>query len=153
MMRIFKDLELVEHLGSGIPRILEVYPQECFRFTENFLRMTFPNAWDLAEDGTEKQVDVAISDNTMQVTMQDAMQLTMQVEQLILNLKDELSREELQKNMNIKNRDYFRKAYIIEALNTSVIELTIPGKPNSKYQKYRLTEKGKTLKNNMKNDS
>jgi ATP-dependent DNA helicase RecG len=54
MMRIFKDLELVEHLGSGIPRILEFYPKECFRFTENFLRMTFPNAWDLSEDEMEE---------------------------------------------------------------------------------------------------
>lgn len=50
MMRIFKDLDLVEYLGSGIPRILEFYPKECFKFSENFLRMTFPNAWDLGED-------------------------------------------------------------------------------------------------------
>ena len=50
MMRIFKDLDLVEHLGSGIPRILRDYPRDCFRFTENFLRMTFPNAWDLSEE-------------------------------------------------------------------------------------------------------
>jgi len=25
-MRIFKDLELVEHLGSGIPRITQFFP-------------------------------------------------------------------------------------------------------------------------------
>lgn len=41
-MRIFKDLDLVEHLGSGIPRILESYGKRCFKFTDNFLRMTFP---------------------------------------------------------------------------------------------------------------
>jgi len=41
-MRIFKDLELVEHLGSGIPRITQFFPESCFRFTENFLRSTFP---------------------------------------------------------------------------------------------------------------
>ncbi len=40
-MRIFKDLELVEQLGSGIPRILEHYGKESFSFSENFLRMTF----------------------------------------------------------------------------------------------------------------
>jgi hypothetical protein len=32
----------VEHLGSGIPRILRAYGRECFKFTENFLRMIFP---------------------------------------------------------------------------------------------------------------
>ncbi|MDR5591166.1 RNA-binding domain-containing protein [Christiangramia sp. SM2212] len=41
LMRIFKDLELVEQLGSGIPRILEHYGKESFGFSDNFLRMTF----------------------------------------------------------------------------------------------------------------
>lgn len=41
LMRVFRDLDLVEHLGSGIPRILRAYGRDCFRFTENFLRMTF----------------------------------------------------------------------------------------------------------------
>lgn len=41
-MRVFRDLDLVEHLGSGVPRILRSYGKECFKFTENFLRMIFP---------------------------------------------------------------------------------------------------------------
>ena len=52
-MRIYKDLDLVEHLGSGIPRILESYGKDCFRFTENFTRMNLPNAWDLSEEEIE----------------------------------------------------------------------------------------------------
>nr|WP_223270883.1 ATP-binding protein [Subsaximicrobium wynnwilliamsii] len=40
LMRIFKDLELVKQLGSGIPRILEHYGKEGFSFSDNFLRMT-----------------------------------------------------------------------------------------------------------------
>lgn len=40
LMRIFKDLDMVEQLGSGVPRILEHYGKECFRFMPNFLRMT-----------------------------------------------------------------------------------------------------------------
>ena len=42
LMRVFRDLEMVEHLGSGLPRITEFYGPDCFRFTENFLRITFP---------------------------------------------------------------------------------------------------------------
>lgn len=42
IMRIFKDLELVEQLGSGVPRILQSYPQSSFYFSDNFIRMTFP---------------------------------------------------------------------------------------------------------------
>ena len=41
LMRIFKDLDLVEQLGSGIPRILQAYSEDCFHFSENFLRITF----------------------------------------------------------------------------------------------------------------
>ena len=44
IMRIYKDLNLVEHLGSGIPRILENYSKECFNFSANFLRMSFPSS-------------------------------------------------------------------------------------------------------------
>lgn len=42
LMRVFRDLELVEKLGSGVPRILESYGRECFRFMDHCIRMTFP---------------------------------------------------------------------------------------------------------------
>ncbi len=54
LMRVFRDLELVEHLGSGVPRILKSYGKECFKFTENFLRMTFPGSEQVAEQVTEQ---------------------------------------------------------------------------------------------------
>ncbi len=49
LMRVFRDLDVVEHLGSGIPRILKAYGRECFTFSDNFLRMTFPAAEPLSE--------------------------------------------------------------------------------------------------------
>ncbi len=42
LMRIFKDLKFVEHLGSGIPRILEKYSKSAFKITDNFLKITLP---------------------------------------------------------------------------------------------------------------
>jgi predicted HTH transcriptional regulator len=42
LMRVFKDVQLVEHIGSGIPRILKNYDRSIFNFTTNFLRVTFP---------------------------------------------------------------------------------------------------------------
>ena len=44
LMRIFRDMDLVEQLGSGIPRILRTYGKECFYFSENYIRMSFPAA-------------------------------------------------------------------------------------------------------------
>jgi len=135
MMRIFKDLELVEHLGSGIPRILEAYSQDCFRFTENFLRMTFPNGWDLAED-----------EDTPQVTPQ----VTIEIGRLIVIMNGDKKRDELQEILKLKDREDFRKQYLNEALKLELIEMTIPDKPNSRLQKYRLTEKGRALQKQLK---
>jgi predicted HTH transcriptional regulator len=42
LMRIFKDVELVEHLGSGMGRILKAYDESVFDLSSNFLVVTFP---------------------------------------------------------------------------------------------------------------
>ena len=41
----------VESLGSGIPRILRAYGEDCFKFTDNFIRIILPiSASDHASD-------------------------------------------------------------------------------------------------------
>jgi predicted HTH transcriptional regulator len=42
LMRIFRDIDLVEQLGSGMGRILKAYDESIFRFTPNFLIITIP---------------------------------------------------------------------------------------------------------------
>jgi len=42
LMRVFKDLELVEYLGSGMPRILKIYPRDSYEFSSHFIRTAFP---------------------------------------------------------------------------------------------------------------
>jgi len=44
LMRVYKDLEMVEQLGTGVSRIAAYYGTECFKFTENFTRITLPAA-------------------------------------------------------------------------------------------------------------
>ena len=41
LMRVFKDVELVEQLGSGMERIMKVYDESNFEFLPNFLRINF----------------------------------------------------------------------------------------------------------------
>lgn len=41
LMRIYKDLELVEHLGSGLNRILEVYDKDSFVIKKNYMKNIF----------------------------------------------------------------------------------------------------------------
>ncbi len=54
-MQVFRDLDLLEQLGSGLPRILESYPKECLKFSENFLRMTF-SVSDQVNDQESKEI-------------------------------------------------------------------------------------------------
>lgn len=42
LMRVFRDVEMVEALGSGMPRVLEKYGRECFEFLPNFIRIVIP---------------------------------------------------------------------------------------------------------------
>lgn len=41
IMRIYKDLKLVEHLGSGLNRILKAYSRDSFYIKQNFMRNIF----------------------------------------------------------------------------------------------------------------
>ena len=179
MMRIFKDLDLVEHLGSGIPRILEVYPPECFRFTENFLRMTFPNAWDLSEEGepvsnqvTDHDTDQVTDQVTDHVTDHDTKRqieeqipnmhrtstnelpkefrsTSVEVQNLVLIFEKEMNRLEIQGKLELKHEGNFRELYLTPAIEAGFLIMKYPQKNHPK-QKYMLTEKGKILQKQLK---
>ena len=41
LIRVFKDVDLIENIGSGILRILKVYEKDCFIFMDHYLRVSF----------------------------------------------------------------------------------------------------------------
>ena len=41
-MRVFKDVGLVEQLGSGMSRILKEYDKSIFHISEHFIKVEFP---------------------------------------------------------------------------------------------------------------
>ena len=41
LIRVFKDVDLIENIGSGILRILKAYDKDSFIFLDNFLRVSF----------------------------------------------------------------------------------------------------------------
>jgi predicted HTH transcriptional regulator len=55
IMRIFKDLEYVERLGSGIPFVVEKYGRGIFHFSSSIIRFSLPfdRAIDLAGAGND----------------------------------------------------------------------------------------------------
>ena len=45
LMRVFKDVGLVEQLGSGMSRILNAYDRTVFEISEHFIKVIFPFSW------------------------------------------------------------------------------------------------------------
>ena len=57
----------------------------------------------------------------------------------------EMAPSAMWERLGLKHRPTFRENYLRPALGQELIEPTIPNKPNSPLQKYRLTEKGRRL--------
>jgi Fic family protein len=89
-----------------------------------------------------------IQSNAGNDTPQVGRQVAPQVEALIKafhSVDKSLTRNELQTHLSLKDRESFRERYLKPALEAGLIEMTIPGKPNSRLQQYRLTEQGRKL--------
>jgi ATP-dependent DNA helicase RecG len=79
-----------------------------------------------------------------QLPTQSATQSTDPVDRLLARLSQgEMSAGELRFALGIKHRPTFRVNYLHPALAAGWIEYTLPDKPNSRLQKYRLTTAGK----------
>lgn len=71
-------------------------------------------------------------------------QVTDQVRSLLRTLgKDTLTAVECMKRLKLSHRPTFRANYLNPALSAGLIEYTIPEKPQSRLQKYRITENGR----------
>jgi ATP-dependent DNA helicase RecG len=77
-------------------------------------------------------------------------QVREQVVSLLKAMDGESSAAELMKLMLLHGRRHFVYYYLRPAMRSGLVEMTIPEKPNSRLQKYRLTLKGKELINGMR---
>ena len=129
-----KELDLTEGRATGIPKILasmKANGSPTPRFETDEHRSSF----------LIRLPAHPLSIKKGEVTPQ----VTPQVTTLLQALEGELSREELQARVGLTDREHFRRVYLLPALDGRLIERTIPDKPQSPLQKYRLTYIGKSL--------
>jgi predicted HTH transcriptional regulator len=62
LMRVFRDMELVEQIGSGMSRILKAYDRSIFKLTPNFLTVSFPIEEGFADNGSDEPVNEPINE-------------------------------------------------------------------------------------------
>jgi ATP-dependent DNA helicase RecG len=153
-------MEAVEHIGSGIRRIRNLcreygVAEPRIEVSEHWFTMTFPRPGAAVEADTpqvETSEDPAGTQSARgrppvagEVTGEDAGEVAGEVIQLLKILSAPKTRVEMQIALSLKGEANFRERYLQPALNSGLVEMTIPDKPRSGKQRYRLTIKGKAL--------
>jgi ATP-dependent DNA helicase RecG len=130
-----KELSLTEGRSTGIPKILKVMavngsPAPLFETDDDRISYVIR----LPAHPQSQRAEAT--------TMEVNMEVNMEVASVLRAIEGNMSRLELQTSMGLKNADHFRKAYILPAMAAGVLEMTLPERPNSRLQRYRLTNKG-----------
>ncbi len=103
LIRVFKDVDLIENIGSGVLRILDAYDKSCFKFMDHFLRVSFKYKENPFEYDTKNKVSV-------NDTINDTIKLTKN-EQQILNLiinNNQITRDEIVNETKLSDRTISR---------------------------------------------
>jgi len=119
-----------EELGSGVRRVNQYLPH----YTPGAGRPVF-------EDGDMFTVTVPLAAATAKTTPE----VTPEVRRMLEVMTGEMTRGEIQEALDLRDEKHFREHYQQVAVSLSLIEMTIPGKPRSRLQKYRLTDRGRAI--------
>ncbi len=103
LIRVFKDVDLIENIGSGVLRILEAYDKSCFKFMEHFLRVSFK----YKENPFEYDSKNKVSTND---TINDTIKLTKNERDILNSIirNNQITREEIVSVTNISDRTVSR---------------------------------------------
>jgi ATP-dependent DNA helicase RecG len=134
----FHRTGLIERWGRGTNRVAEMCK------AADIAPPTFEGS-SIGVDVTF-HVPVAQGRPTGQVTDQVTDQVTGEVAKLLGALRaGPLAHAELMAALGLKHLPHFRAAYVAPALARGFIEMTIPDKPNSRFQTYQLTATGRAV--------
>jgi predicted HTH transcriptional regulator len=86
---------------------------------------------------------------TPEVTPEVTPQVAPQVASLVKAITGEHTREQLQDLMELSDRENFRLGYLVPAMSAGLVERTIPDRPQSRSQRYRLTPAGHALRQRL----
>lgn len=100
LMRVFKDVGLVEQLGSGMSRILKEYDKSIFHISEHFIKVEFPFSL------PKETIIIANGDHNGNETGNDNLEIWKVME--ILSENPSITAKQMAKQMNISPRKVSR---------------------------------------------
>ena len=130
LIRVFKDVDLIENIGSGVLRILDAYDKSCFKFMEHFLRVSFnykENPFEYEDTAKTKSSKLGSKKSS---------KLAVSEEQILQLCKTEKSLKEIAQHFGYKDVYKFKNNYINKLIEQDKLQMTIPDKPKSRNQKY-----------------
>ncbi len=146
----------VEAWGRGIEKMYREcvghdIPAPIFDTSMSGLMVTFEaNPAHLVAALGKKSVDALLNSSVSgEVTGEVTEEVTGEVERLLLVLVGDMSRAKLQQTLGLAHEDHFRAAYLTPAIQAGYVAMTIPDKPKSRLQRYRLTPRGKLLRDRI----
>ena len=106
LIRVFKDVDLIENIGSGVLRILDAYDKSCFKFMEHFLRVSFnykENPFEYEDTAKTKSSKLGSKKSS---------KLAVSEEQILQLCKTEKSLKEIAQHFGYKDVYKFKNNYI-----------------------------------------
>lgn len=70
------------------------------------------------------------------------MEVTPEVSRVLKLPVGEWPRQQLQQALGLRDDEHFRKTYLLPAIEAGLMQMTLPHKPRSRNQRYRLTAAG-----------
>jgi ATP-dependent DNA helicase RecG len=150
---VFYRAGIIERWGSGTLNIIDwclengnpapTWMEQAGAVYVTFLPAKLPvtEAGSLQPSGPQATGEAA-GEATGEATGEGNEEITDEIRKLLAVVNGEMKRKELQSALGLKHEDHFREAYLVPALKSALIEMTIPDKPRSGNQRYRLTKKG-----------
>lgn len=157
--RVFKELDLIEQWGSGIPGIFHEAEEQKLpqpEIQEIGMRVRFIVNLKAIQPLTAEQSRKGKRAELLhkQVSEQVGEQVDEQVVKVLLACQIEpRSKAELLEVLGLANAYMNYRRHLFPLIEQGLIEMTIPDKPNSRMQKYRITANGLNLMNSLSRGS
>lgn len=161
--RVFRELKLIEQWGSGVSRIFreaeeQGLPEPAIEEIGLHLRLTVflasPLATDSGNAASTEQLGQTIRaglesevrpESRLETGLESRLESELAARVVLLLTAQTASKAELAQLLGHKTISGALNRQIRALLEQDIIEMTLPDKPSSRFQQYRLTEQGRAL--------